>query len=180
MASRSASFDPLSPDIIVADDHRALKITLFPRRLLPGLLWWCVGLLILVVALATLARPGEEALARVLALACSAGFAVFYVHVPSRATFELDARGLRFEARPRAATSPLDLALAELEGFRVLTQGRLACVAILARPGELHLVQALRMKRVHADALAAMLQRRLDELRAAADDADDADDAGDP
>lgn len=163
--SRPASIAPFPSELLVADERRSLKITLFPRRLLPGLVGWGIALVVLVVALVTLARPGEEPLARILAVACSAGFAVFCAHVPSRASFELDARGLRFEASPRCAASPLDLPLLEIEGVRVLTQGGQACVAILSRPGEIHPFRTPGMKRELADAIASTLQLRLDELR---------------
>jgi hypothetical protein len=160
----SAPFDPLSSDLIVADEPSALKITLFPRRLVPGLVGWGIVNAILLFVLADQLRPSEAHMP-FLVIACSLFFSLYPGCGPYRAVFELDEYGLSYEASPSFPVGRLEISLSELGGFSALTEGRVAFVGFRTRNGALHRARAFGMTAEQAAVIASMLQRRLDELR---------------
>lgn len=162
--SPPVSFDPLSADLIVVDEPAALKISLFPRRLVPGLVGWGIVHAILLFVLVDKLHPSEAQMP-LLVTACSLLFSLYPGCGPYRAVIKLDEAGLRYEASPSFPVGRLELSLAELGGFSAFNEGRFAFVGFRTRQGALHRARAFGMTPEHAAVIASMLQRRLDELQ---------------
>lgn len=163
-ASLAQHVVPVTSNLAVTETHGVLKLTLFPRRIVPPVLWSWVAILFVLPALFAVMHPARIFEFLPVALAVS-GPTFFAALTPYRLRFQLSGDGLLYDGEPNAKRHRFELAIEEIETIRAARVGEEVVLLVTEAKGHAHVIRCLGMKRPDADAVAFTLQRRLEELR---------------
>lgn len=150
--------------VAVEEIAGTLSLTLFPRRpAIPRLAWLLANALTAVPM--GVAGYSAKGIAWTLFLVILAQIAIGMS--PYRARFRLSADGLLYDPTPRNDRRSFELALDDIDTFRAAVDGdRATAIVVASRSGPARIVRCFRMTAADAEAIAATLRRRVDELRA--------------
>lgn len=163
-ASLAQHVVPVTSNLAVAETHGVLKLTLFPRRIVPPTVWVGIGSWLLMAIVFAVVRPlrAFDFWAGVLGVSA---WNFYQALTPYRLRFQLSGDGLLYDGEPNAKRHSFELALEEVEAIRAARVGDEVVLLVTEAKGHAHVIRCLGMKRPDADAVAFTLQRRLEELR---------------
>jgi hypothetical protein len=163
-ASLAQHVVPVTSNLAVVETHGVLKLTLFPRRLVPPVIWIAIASCLLFPLVFAFVRPLRAFDHWALFLGLSS-WSLYQALTPYRLRFQLSGDGLLYDGDPSAKRHRFELALDEIEAIRAAREGDEVLLLVTEAKGHAHVIRCLGMSRPDADAVAFTLQRRLEELR---------------